>query len=332
MNAILGMTFLLKKTELSEKQTEYLEKIQQSSQHLLGVINDILDFSKVEAGKMRIERAEFLLRSVLDNLSNLIGEKCAEKGLEFIFDVDPSISEPLIGDSLRLGQILINYANNAVKFTEKGEVIVRVKKILQNGRTCLLRFEVEDTGIGLTAEQQKNLFQSFQQADTSTTRRYGGTGLGLIISKRLAQLMGGEVGVESVYGKGSTFWFTATLEEAKCKEPLSKAVVRIEGRKALVVDDNLHARTVLHDMLLACRLRADMADGSAAAISLVKKADAELDPYEIIYMDMQMPGMDGIEAFHAIQCPAAALRETEMRHHYRVQPRGHLPAHQRRRN
>lgn len=301
MNAILGMTFLLKKTDLSEKQTEYLEKIQQSSQHLLGVINDILDFSKVEAGKMRIERAEFKLRSVLDNLSTLIGEKCAEKGLEFIFDVDPSISETLIGDSLRLGQILINYANNAVKFTEKGEVIVRVKKVSHKGRTCLLRFEVEDTGIGLTEEQQKNLFQSFQQADTSTTRRYGGTGLGLIISKRLAQLMGGEVGVESVYGKGSTFWFTAALEEAKCRESLSKAAVRIEGRRVLIVDDNLHARTVLHDMLHSYRLRVDMADGGASAVSLVKKADAAHDPFEIVYMDMQMPGMDGIDAYNLIK-------------------------------
>lgn len=301
MNAILGMTFLLKKTELTDKQTEYLERIQQSSQHLLGVINDILDFSKVEAGKMRIERAEFKLRSVLDNLTTLIGEKCAEKGLEFIFDVDPSISETLIGDSLRLGQILINYANNAVKFTEKGEVTVSVKKIQQKGRTCLLRFEVQDTGIGLTEEQQKNLFQSFQQADTSTTRRYGGTGLGLIISKRLAQLMGGEVGVDSTYGVGSTFWFTATLEEARCREELNKAAVRLEGRRALIVDDNLHAGTVLHDMLQAYRLRADIANSGACAVTLVKKADAEHDPYEIIYMDMQMPGMDGVDAYNQIK-------------------------------
>lgn len=301
MNAILGMTFLLKKTNLSNKQTEYLEKIQQSSQHLLGVINDILDYSKVEAGKMRIETAEFKLRSVLDNLSNLIGEKCAEKGLEFIYDIDPSISETLVGDSLRLGQILINYTNNAVKFTEKGEVIVRVKKVSQNGRTCILRFEVEDTGIGLTAEQQKNLFQSFQQADTSTTRRYGGTGLGLIISKRLAQLMGGEVGVDSVYGKGSVFWFTAALEEARCAENLRSATIRIAGRRVLIVDDNLHARSILNDMLRAYQLRTDMADGGAAAISLVKKADAEHDPYEMIYMDMQMPVLDGIDAYHVIQ-------------------------------
>jgi len=301
MNAILGMTFLLKKTSLSEKQTEYLEKIQQSSQHLLGVINDILDFSKVEAGKMRIERAEFKLRSVLDNLSNLIGEKCAEKGLEFIFDVDPSISETLIGDSLRLGQILINYTNNAVKFTENGEVIVRVKKISQKGRTCLIRFEVEDTGIGLTKEQQKNLFQSFQQADMSTTRRYGGTGLGLIISKRLAQLMGGEVGVESVYGEGSTFWFTAMLEEASHREKLMQAALSIAGRRVLVVDDNLHARTVLHDMLCTYRMRVDMADAGATAVSLVKKADAQKDPYEIVYMDMQMPGMDGADAYGMIK-------------------------------
>ena len=301
MNAILGMTFLLKRTDLTEKQTEYLEKIQQSSQHLLGVINDILDFSKVEAGKMHIERAEFKLRSVLENLSNLIGEKCAEKGLEFIFDVDPAISETLIGDSLRLGQILINYTNNAVKFTEKGEVIVRVKKVSQEGRTCLIRFEVEDTGIGLTQEQQKNLFQSFQQADTSTTRRYGGTGLGLIISKKLAQLMGGEVGVESVYGEGSTFWFTAVVEEERRREKLLQTAMSIAGRRTLVVDDNLHARTVLHDMLAAYNMRVDMADSGAAAISMIKKADTARDPYEIVYMDMQMPGMDGVDAYGMIK-------------------------------
>ena len=260
MNAIMGMTFLLKKTDMTEKQTEYVEKIQQSSQHLLGIINDILDFSKVEAGKMRIERAEFKLRSVLDNLSNLIGEKCAEKGLEFIFDVDPGISDTLIGDSLRLGQILINYTNNAVKFTEKGEIIVRIKKVSQQGTSCMIRFEVEDTGIGLTKEQQKSLFQSFQQADTSTTRRYGGTGLGLVISKRLANLMGGEVGVKSVYGEGSTFWFTAVLEESTKRDRLMNAAISVAGRRVLVVDDNLHARTVLHDMLCAHRIRVDTAD------------------------------------------------------------------------
>ncbi len=300
MNAIMGMTFLLKKTDMTEKQMEYVDKIQQSSQHLLGIINDILDFSKVEAGKMRIERAEFKLRSVLDNLSNLIGEKCAEKGLEFIFDVDPTISDTLIGDSLRLGQILINYTNNAVKFTEKGEIIVRIKKVAQQGKACTIRFEVEDTGIGLTTEQQKSLFQSFQQADTSTTRRYGGTGLGLVISKRLANLMDGEVGVESVFGEGSTFWFTAVLEEAKARESRTNTAISVAGRRALVVDDNLHARTILQDMLSSHRMRVDIADRGRTAISLVEKADAELDPYEIIYMDMQMPEMDGIDTYKKI--------------------------------
>jgi len=300
MNAIMGMTFLLKKTDMTEKQTEYVEKIQQSSQHLLGIINDILDFSKVEAGKMRIERAEFKLRSVLDNLSNLIGEKCAEKGLEFIFDVDPCISDALIGDSLRLGQILINYANNAVKFTDQGEIIVRIQKISQQGASCTIRFEVEDTGIGLTEEQQKSLFQSFQQADTSTTRRYGGTGLGLVISKRLAALMGGEVGVKSVYGEGSTFWFTAVLEESKRRDNLANAAISVAGRRVLVVDDNLHARAVLHDMLCAHHMRVDIADGGKTAISIVKAADAKQDPYEIIYMDMQMPVMDGADTYKKI--------------------------------
>ncbi len=301
MNAIMGMTFLLKKTEMSAKQTDYVEKINQSGLHLLGIINDILDFSKVEAGKMKIESVEFKLHSVLENLKNLIGEKCSAKGLELIFDVDPGIPDTLIGDSLRLGQILINYTNNAVKFTDLGEIIVRIKKVEQQGDSCLLRFEVQDTGIGLTEEQKSSLFQSFQQADTSTTRKYGGTGLGLAISKRLAVLMGGEVGVESTYGEGSTFWFTALLRESAGGGDTPSSAVSIVGRKALVVDDNLHARMILHDMLLAHQLRVDTAENGREAIALVKKANAAQDPYEVLYMDMQMPGMDGVEAYQRIE-------------------------------
>ncbi|HSX85616.1 MAG TPA: PAS domain S-box protein, partial [Cellvibrio sp.] len=206
MNAIIGMSHLVLKTELTLRQRDYIKKIQGSGQHLLGIINDILDFSKIEAGKLTIEHTDFELDKVLDNVANLLSEKTSAKGLELIFNIENNVPRYLNGDSLRIGQILINYANNAVKFTEQGEIVVAVKVLEQNDQEALLHFSVRDTGIGLTDEQQSRLFQSFQQADMSTSRKYGGTGLGLAISKQLAQLMNGDVGVESVFGKGSTFW------------------------------------------------------------------------------------------------------------------------------
>ncbi|WKY45754.1 ATP-binding protein [Eubacteriaceae bacterium ES2] len=190
MNAILGMSYLLQKTKLDEKQGDYLEKIRGSGQHLLGIINDILDFSKIEAGMLDVEVVEFSLYDVLDNLANCVGEKCRSKGLELMFDIDSEIPNKLKGDPLRVGQILINYVNNAIKFTEHGEIILKIKMIERQKDGYFLKFEVTDTGIGLTEEQQNRLFSSFQQADTSTTRKYGGTGLGLAISKNLTELMG----------------------------------------------------------------------------------------------------------------------------------------------
>ncbi len=220
--------------------------------------------------------------------------------------MDAQISDTLIGDSLRLGQILINYTNNAVKFTDTGEIIVRIKKVKQTDDACLLRFEVQDTGIGLTEEQKGSLFQSFQQADTSTTRKYGGTGLGLAISKKLAVLMGGETGVESTFGEGSTFWFTALVKEGAASETLLVPAVSVACRRVLVVDDNLHARMILHDMLFAHHLRVDTAQSGKDAIALVKKANAENDPYEVIYMDMQMPVMDGVDTYLEIETACGA--------------------------
>ncbi|KJU85426.1 protein containing ATP-binding region, ATPase-like protein [Candidatus Magnetobacterium bavaricum] len=211
INAVIGMAHLALKTGLTHKQRDYVQKIQHSGQHLLGIINDTLDFSKIEAGKLDIETIDFELSMVLDNLVTLVGEKTSAKGLELIFDVAPNVPGNLVGDPLRLGQILINYTNNAVKFTQKGEIVIRIFVVDEAEERLLLRFEVKDTGIGLLPEQQGKLFQSFQQADTTTTRKYGGTGLGLAISRRLATLMDGDVGVESRYGKGSTFWFTACL-------------------------------------------------------------------------------------------------------------------------
>ena len=293
MNAIIGMSHLALKTDLNPRQKDYVKKIQQSGQHLLGIINDILDFSKIEAGKLSVERIDVHLDNVLENLANLISEKTAAKGLELVFDVAADVPLHLMGDPLRLGQILINYANNAVKFTEKGEIDIVVRLAEDHGEDVTLRFEVRDTGIGLTEEQMGRLFQSFQQADTSTTRKYGGTGLGLAIAKQLANLMGGGVGVESIPGKGSTFWFTARLGKGHAPRVLLPGI-DLRGRRMLVVDDHEYARLVLVDMLSSMSFQVEAVASGDAAISAVRKAANE-DPFDIVFLDWQMPEMDGLE-------------------------------------
>jgi signal transduction histidine kinase/CheY-like chemotaxis protein len=295
MNAIIGMSHLALKTELNPRQKDYVRKIQQSGQHLLGIINDILDFSKVEAGKLSVETIDFHLDKVLENVSNLISEKASAKGLELIFDIDPSVSTHLKGDPLRLGQILINFCNNAVKFTEKGEIVVTARVREDSEADQLVYFSVSDTGIGLTEEQIGRLFQAFSQADASTTRKYGGTGLGLAISKRLAELMGGEVGVSSEPGKGSTFWFTARL--GKSTAPARRQLLQsdLRGRRVLIIDDNAQARAVLSSMLTSMTFVVDEAASGPEGIEMVRRADEAGKPYEIAFVDWQMPGIDGIE-------------------------------------
>jgi PAS domain S-box-containing protein len=301
MNAIIGMSHLALKTELTPRQSDYVKKIQQSGQHLLGIINDILDFSKIEAGMLTVEHINFELEKVLENMAGLISEKATAKGLELLFDIDPKVPHHLLGDSLRLGQILINYANNAVKFTEAGAIILGVKVVEESGQDVLLRFEVKDTGIGLTKEQIARLFQSFQQADATTTRKYGGTGLGLAISKNLAELMGGTVGVESEPGKGSTFWFTARL--GKGVEPAGRLTsnTELQGRRILVVDDHETAREILKNMLEGMRFNVDEAESGLIALNRIKQAQAAQRPYEVIFVDWNMPGMDGIETVQHIR-------------------------------
>ena len=296
MNAIIGFSGLALKTELSARQRDYMTKIQASSRHLLGLINDILDLSKIEAGKVTIEAAPFDLLDVIDNVASLVSQKCAEKGLELIVDVEPQVPHALVGDSLRLSQVLINYANNAVKFTERGEITLRVRCQRSQPGRALLHFSVSDTGIGLTAEQQSRLFQNFQQADSSTSRKYGGTGLGLAISRQLAGLMGGEVGVQSQPGQGSTFWFTAEVGVAEAThEPSAQALPSLQGRLVIVVDDNASARTVMTSLLEGMGLQVRCAASGAQALEELQAVHAAGLRCEAAFIDWQMPQMDGVE-------------------------------------
>ena len=296
MNAIMGMSHLALKTDLTPRQRDYLRKIQGSSQHLLGIINDILDLSKIEAGKLSTEEIEFDLEKMLEGVVSLVAEKVAAKGLELVLDIDPELPKRLVGDPLRLGQILINFANNAVKFTARGEVVIALRLQTQDDQGLLLQGMVKDTGIGLTEAQIPLLFQNFQQADSSTTREFGGSGLGLSISKRLAQLMGGEVGVTSVYGQGSSFWFTARVGKGQAPQRTQGLKTDLRGKRALVVDDNDPARQVLRDLLDAMGLETVEMGSGQEALDALDQADSQGQAFDIVLLDWQMPVMDGLEA------------------------------------
>ena len=244
MNAILGLTHLTLKTGMTEKQRDYLTKIKVAAQALLGIINDILDFSKIEAGKLEVESTEFRLDQVLEDLSSVVSQKVQDKNLEFLIALPNDLPANFIGDPLRLGQILINLVNNAVKFTDCGEVVVTVEPEQQVGSRLEIKFSVRDTGIGMTPEQTARLFQAFSQADTSTTRKYGGTGLGLSISKRLVEIMGGEIWAESTFGVGSTFFFTVWLDIGSSVPERKRLIPDLSAIRALVVDDNPLAREI----------------------------------------------------------------------------------------
>ena len=299
MNAIIGLSHLLLKTELEPRQLDFLTKIDRSAHSLLGIINDILDFSKIEAGKLNIEAVDFDIEPVIETVSSLISQKAQEKGLEFAVHVSPEVPFNLIGDPLRVGQVLTNYCSNALKFTEKGEIVVKVDVIEKIGTKVKLQFSVRDTGIGLTPEQKDNLFKAFSQADSSTTRKYGGTGLGLAICKRLAELMEGEAWLESEYGKGSTFFFSGvfgTQTNQKRKEYLPS--IDLRGMKVLVVDDNETSRMVLSEALENFSFEVRAVESGERAIGELK---ANLnDPFELVLMDWRMPGMDGIETANLI--------------------------------
>ncbi len=300
MNAIIGMTHLALKTNMTPKQRDYLSKVRIAAGALLGIINDILDFSKIEAGKLDIEEADFRFEDVLDNLSTVVAQKAHEKNLEFLIATQKDIPPNLVGDPLRLGQILINLVNNAVKFTERGEVVVSAA-IEENAASRIkLRFSIRDTGIGMTPEQAARLFQAFTQADTSTTRKFGGTGLGLSISKRLVEMMGGSIWVESSPGVGSTFFFTAWFGIGSTAMERKRFVPDLAGIRVLVVDDNPQAREILSDALRGFALRAEPVSSGEDAIKELLAAEAK-DPYALVLMDWHMPGMDGLEASRIIK-------------------------------
>jgi two-component system sensor histidine kinase/response regulator len=301
MNAVIGMAHLALQTELTPKQADYLTKIQRSAHSLLGIINDILDFSKIEAGKLEMESVDFSLDEVLDNVSTVVGVKVHEKELEFLMDTPQDVPLALVGDPLRLGQVLINLCNNAVKFTEQGEIVISTKLLGKQDEWVMLQFSVRDTGVGLTQEQKGKLFQAFSQADMSTTRKYGGTGLGLTISKRLVNMMGGEIWVESEAGKGSEFIFTAKFGLArKFSMRRLEPSVDLRGMRVLVIDDNASSREILQSLLETMSFEVTVAASAEEGIAELEK-EANIRPYRLVLMDWKMPGMDGIKATELIK-------------------------------
>ncbi|MES2037384.1 MAG: PAS domain S-box protein [Pseudomonadota bacterium] len=302
MNAIIGMSYLALQTDLDKRQRNYIEKVHRSAESLLGIINDILDFSKIEAGKMAMEYIDFYLEDVLDNFASMIGMKAEEKGLELLFNIQPDVPASLVGDAMRLGQVLINLGSNAVKFTEIGEVVVSIEAIRQEGEEVELHFCLRDSGIGMTPEQLDKLFQSFAQADTSTTRKYGGTGLGLAISKHLVEMMGGRIWVDSVPGQGTSFHFHARF--GLQKNPHSRRMFHASeliGVRMLVTDDNAAAREILSTMARSFGLEVDVASSGRDALTFVSEAIARELPYDLLLLDWKMPGMDGVETMRELE-------------------------------
>ncbi len=320
MNAVMGMTLLALRADPPPKVRSYLQKIQSSSQHLLGLINDILDISKLEADKVSLEQVEFDLGKALDDVASVISVKAASKELELIIRLADDVPLDLVGDPLRLEQVLINLAGNAVKFTERGEIVIRIALQERRPGQVKLHFAVHDTGIGLSEQQQDMLFQTFQQADSSITRKYGGSGLGLSISKRLTELMGGQIGVDSRPGIGSTFWFTVWLglgsprprqgvrnewrgllawvadDQTHAGTPVLSPAAELQGTRALLVEDNELNQQVATEFMQALGLQVDLAGDGAIALQMVQQGD-----YDVVLMDMQMPVMDGLTATREIR-------------------------------
>jgi two-component system sensor histidine kinase/response regulator len=289
MNAIIGMTHLLERTQLDRRQQDYLKKLGVSARHLLGIINDILDLSKLESGKMAVERIDFDLSEVLSQVTDLISERASSKGLELILWIEPSAPRQLLGDPLRLGQILLNFSSNAIKFTDRGEVSLHVSLLSRQGQRVRLRFEVKDTGIGINEQQRQCLFQQFQQADSGTTRKYGGTGLGLAISRQLAEVMGGEVGVDSTPGVGSCFWLEMAFDDrGDSAQPQPNPA--LDQRRILLVVANPHTREALSAMLQGMNFTVrPLADGPSA-LEQARQARQQGQPFDVALIDAQLDG------------------------------------------
>ena len=302
MNAIIGMSHLALKTELTPQQHDYVKKIDISANSLLGIINDILDFSKIEAGKLDMEAINFDIGETFAYVANMITVKAQEnEGLEVLYHIDPEVPDIIVGDPMRLGQILVNLGNNAVKFTDKGEIVLTTEVMEQAPEKIRLRFSVRDSGIGMTKEQAAKLFQPFSQAAASTTRKYGGTGLGMTISKRLVEMMDGDIRVESEPGKGSEFIFTAWfgVGEGKAKD-CRKLTEDLLDIPVLVIDDNRTARRIMEELLVSMRFKVDQASSGEKGLEMIEQA-AKTIPYHVVFTDWKMAGMDGIEVGRRIK-------------------------------
>jgi len=299
INGVIGWTSLLLDTPLSPEQREYAEGVRRSGEALVSIIGDVLDFSKMEAGRVELEVLPLDVRRLAEDVMALIAEQADRKGLELACQLDPALPETLRGDPARLRQVLLNLVGNAVKFTAQGEVVLRIRVAAEAGKSILLRFEVIDTGIGITAEQRDRLFEPFSQGDSATARKYGGTGLGLAIAKQLVTLMDGDIGVESEPGNGSTFWFTARFARlapgARCRG------AALHPLRVLVVDDNATARAVLDEQLLGWGMRSTGVPDGPTALACLQEAVEESDPYAVVIIDAQMPGMNGFELAHAME-------------------------------
>lgn len=296
INAIVGMANLCLKTELNQKQKRYIKVIDSSSQALLGVINDILDFSKIDAGKLTVEEIPFDLQDVLTSLADMFAYRAYDKDLEFIINLPANIPTKLIGDPLRLNQVLVNLISNAIKFTEDGEINVAVNLLDSSDEDVLLRISVTDTGIGMDEEQRANLFKEFTQADTSTTRKYGGTGLGLAISRRLILLMGGDIGVTSAVEQGSTFYIEIKLPVQREQDNTHHEYLlkHLTGKRILAVDDNLSTREMLYEMLRSYQVDVKVCRTAEQALKVFDESVHEGNPYELLLVDWRLPGMDGL--------------------------------------
>ena len=311
LNAIVGMSHLMLDTQLDGEQRDFAKTIQTSADLLLDIVNDILDFSKMEAGKLTIDRVDFDLAQVMEETADLLAERAQSKGLELVAWVPPNIPRLLAGDPGRLRQVLVNLVTNAVKFTERGEVLIQAEPVADVNDDVVVRFRVRDTGIGIPHDAHDRLFKAFTQADGSMTRRYGGTGLGLAISKQLVVLMGGEIGFDSVPGEGSTFWFTVPLGRREGEPRAGTAPASVEGLHVLIVDDNATNRDILERQTATWRMRTTSVPSGPAALEELRRARAAGDPYKLVLLDMQMPDMDGMSVAKAIKADAT-LHDTKI--------------------